>query len=153
MYLGSFTLPLSLHKAKWVQLNGKTLQVLKNSLHPFSSTGRGLDSKALYIHTYVIFLVTCTVLWKKLTEFSKLRYKLTCSVSVQFFSNKIVKQKGAFRKSLIRDKYEKWKYLLRFTHLFFVLCSTNRGQYILLNFDRLNSSKSFREMSSRDLPC
>ena len=32
MYLGSFTLPLPLHKAKWVQLNGKTLQVLKNSL-------------------------------------------------------------------------------------------------------------------------
>jgi hypothetical protein len=32
MYLGSFTLP-PLHKAKWVQLNGKTLQVLKNSLH------------------------------------------------------------------------------------------------------------------------
>ena len=27
MYLGSFTL----HKAKWVQLKGKTLQVLKNS--------------------------------------------------------------------------------------------------------------------------
>ena len=32
MYLGSFTL----HKAKWVQLNGKTLQILKKSL-----TGRG----------------------------------------------------------------------------------------------------------------
>ena len=32
MYLGSFTLLLPLHKAKWVQLNGKTLQVLKNSL-------------------------------------------------------------------------------------------------------------------------
>ena len=32
MYLGSFTLHLSLHKAKWVQLNGKTLQVLKTSL-------------------------------------------------------------------------------------------------------------------------
>ena len=30
MYLGYFTL---LHKAKWVQLNGKTLQVLKNSVH------------------------------------------------------------------------------------------------------------------------
>ena len=30
MYLGSFTLPL--HKAKWVQLKGKTLQVLNNSL-------------------------------------------------------------------------------------------------------------------------
>ena len=28
MYFGSFPL----HKAKWVQLNGKTLQVLKNSL-------------------------------------------------------------------------------------------------------------------------
>ena len=45
------------------------------------------------------------------------------------------------------------KYLLRFTDLFFVLCSTNRGQCIWSNFDRLNSSKSFREMSSRDLPC
>ena len=35
MYLGSFTLSLYAlphHKAKWVQLNGKTLQVLKNSL-------------------------------------------------------------------------------------------------------------------------
>ena len=33
MYLGSFTLPLlPLYKAKWVQLNDKTLQVLKTSL-------------------------------------------------------------------------------------------------------------------------
>ena len=32
MHLGSFTLPLPLHKANWVKLNGKTLQVLKNSL-------------------------------------------------------------------------------------------------------------------------
>ena len=32
MYLGSFTLPLPLYKAKRVQLNGKTLQNLKKSL-------------------------------------------------------------------------------------------------------------------------
>ena len=31
-YLGYFTLPVPLHKPQWVQLNGKTLQVLKKSL-------------------------------------------------------------------------------------------------------------------------
>ena len=38
MYLGSFTLPL--HKGKWVQLNGKTLQALKNSLNEKASGKR-----------------------------------------------------------------------------------------------------------------
>ena len=43
---------------------------------------------------------------KNLKDFTKLRYKLTCRISGQFFSNKIVKQKGTLRKSLTRDKNE-----------------------------------------------